>query len=407
MRTSLVRAAIVIAMASSSVAAQSLPLTESQALAQLSSDSPRVRAVRSGVDLVRADVLAATRWPNPRLTLDRESVAGVTEYLTMVSQSLPVTGRRGFEARSASALVAATSSRADDGVRRLRADLRLAFAELLAAQAREREWTAARDRLRGLTMILARREAEGDAAGFDRLRAEREVLDVETELVSASTDRARAQAVLASFLVRESGAAIVAEADQRAWAPVPELAALLERAESARGELAAFGHEIESARFAARAAERRLVPEPEIVAGTKSSTAGSGDIGSVVSVHASLPLFDRARPERAMATARVAQAEAQASAFRLALRGEVSALREAVVQRRAAADRYRAQASEGTTEIERIAQVSYDAGERGILELLDAFRLGTSGRVRQVALDLAVRQAEIELGFVTGWESSS
>jgi cobalt-zinc-cadmium efflux system outer membrane protein len=149
------------------------------------------------------------------------------------------------------------------------------------------------------------------------------------------------------------------------------------------------------------------VPEPEIVAGTKSSTAGSGDIGSVVSVHASLPLFDRARPERAMATARVAQAEAQASAFRLALRGEVSALREAVVQRRAAADRYRAQASEGTTEIERIAQVSYDAGERGILELLDAFRLGTSGRVRQVALDLAVRQAEIELGFVTGWESSS
>ena len=55
-------------------------------------------------------------------------------------------------------------------------------------------------------------------------------------------------------------------------------------------------------------------------------------------------------------------------------------------------------------QIERIAQVSYDAGERGILELLDAYRTGSSARVRQAALDLAVRQAELELEFVSGWE---
>ena len=48
--------------------------------------------------------------------------------------------------------------------------------------------------------------------------------------------------------------------------------------------------------------------------------------------------------------------------------------------------------------------MSYDAGERGILELLDAYRTGASARVRQSALDAAVRQAEIELEFVSGWE---
>jgi outer membrane protein TolC len=48
--------------------------------------------------------------------------------------------------------------------------------------------------------------------------------------------------------------------------------------------------------------------------------------------------------------------------------------------------------------------VSYDAGERGILELLDAYRSGASARVRSAALDAAVRQAEIELEFVSGWE---
>ena len=48
--------------------------------------------------------------------------------------------------------------------------------------------------------------------------------------------------------------------------------------------------------------------------------------------------------------------------------------------------------------------MSYDAGERGILELLDAYRIGSTARVRQAALDAAVRQAEIELEYVSGWE---
>jgi cobalt-zinc-cadmium efflux system outer membrane protein len=407
MRRALLGAVLAVLCGPSGAGAQSVMLSESDALARLSNDSPRVRAVRAGVELTRADVLAASRWPNPRFTFDREAVAGVTEYLTMVSQSLPITGRRGLEAESASARVSATSSRADDEVRRLRADLRLAFADLMAAQARERELTTARDRLRDLAGILGRRESAGDTAGFDRLRAEREVLDIETDLASAATDRVRAQAVLASFISEAPfDSPIVATAPQAARADVPSLPALLEQAESSRGELVALGHDLESARLSASAAERRLVPEPEIVAGTKSSSVGLGDIGSVLTVHATIPLFDRAHPERALAAARMAQAEARAQSFRVALRGQVGALREAVIQRRAAADRYRAEAMQTTAQIERIAQVSYDAGERGILELLDAFRLGISARVRQAALDLAARQAEIELGFATGWESS-
>jgi outer membrane protein TolC len=46
----------------------------------------------------------------------------------------------------------------------------------------------------------------------------------------------------------------------------------------------------------------------------------------------------------------------------------------------------------------------YDAGERGILELLDAYRTAAAARVRQVELDAGVREAEIELEFVSGGE---
>jgi Outer membrane protein len=269
-------------------------------------------------------------------------------------------------------------------VRRLRADARLAFATLVATQTRERELTAIRDRLRELAQALAKREAAGDAAGFDRLRAEREVLDTEADLTIAAAERARAQAILASYMsgVQDS-TQIIATAGPPSVATVPPLDALLTQAESTRGELRAYRQDIEAARFALRAAERSRVPEPEIVAGTKSSSVGGGDIGSVLTVHASIPLFDRARPERALAEARATQA---------------------VLDRRNVATHYRAQALESAAQIERIAQVSYDAGERTILELLDSYRLGASARTRQASLDLAVRQAEIELGFATGWE---
>lgn len=407
MRTAVFCVALAAIAMPARAGAQSVNVTEAEALGRLSPDSPRARAARAAVDVARADVLAAGRWPNPRFTWDRESVAGVTENIVIVGQTLPITGRRGLDVQAASALVNASSSRSDDEVRRLRADLRLAFADLVAAQTRERELTAARDRLRDLADVLTRREAAGDAAGFDRLRAEREVLDIDTDRVVAATERARAQAALASFFADRSDPArlvAVGRSTPAAALALPPLDALLEQAESSRGELVALKHEAESARFAERAADRRRVPEPEVLAGTKSSTAGGGDVGSVVTVHAGIPLFDRGRPERALALARAAQAEARANAFRAVLRGEIAALRLAVTERRDAAERYRAQAVSSADQIERIAQVSYDAGERSILELLDAYRTGSSARVRQATLDAAVRQAEIELEFASGWE---
>jgi cobalt-zinc-cadmium efflux system outer membrane protein len=388
------------------VGAQSLPLTEAEALARLSSASPRVRAIRAAIDIARADVLAAGRWPNPRFTYDRESVAGVTEDMAMVSQVLPVTGSRRLEVLAANALVDASTGRADEAVRRARADLRLSFAQLVVAQIRERELTATRDRLAGLADVLAKREAAGDAAGFDRLRAEREVLDLNADLAAAATERARAQATLTGFFAeRVAPETIIAVAASTIQPPsMPSIEALVERAESARGELAALRKEIEAARWSLQAAERRRIPEPEVVAGTKTSTVGGGDTGSVVTVQASIPLFDRNRPERALAEARASQAAARADAFRASLRADIAGLRAAVLERRETADRYRAAAVNSAARIEQIAQVSYDAGERGILELLDAYRTGAAARVRQAALDAAARQAEIELEFISGWE---
>jgi cobalt-zinc-cadmium efflux system outer membrane protein len=399
-----VGALLAVSLQPASAGAQTSSLTEAQALAQLTPEHPRVRAISAPIDVARADVLAARRWPNPRATYNRESVAGVTEHIATVGQVFPITGRRPLEVSAATASVEAASSRAGDQLRRLRTDLRLAFAELVAAQDRERELTATRGRLQELAGVLGKREAAGDAAGFDRLRAEREVLEADVERAGAAADRARAQATLNGFFASADSPAITAVAGNAARTVLPPVDALVARAEDTRGEINALRREIDAATFAERAAGRRAIPEPEVVAGTKSSNVGSGDVGGVVAVHVAIPLFDRGRPEQALARARRSQAEVQLDALRAVVRSQISVWRSVVIERRAAADRYRAAALTTAMELERIAQVSYDAGERGILELLDAYRSSASARVRQGALDLAVRQAELELEFVSGWE---
>jgi cobalt-zinc-cadmium efflux system outer membrane protein len=345
------------------------------------------------------------RWPNPRLNVDREAVAGVSEVLTTVLQPLPITGRRTLERESATASVEATARRADDELRRTRADLRLAFASLVAVQIRERELTRSRDRLQELARILEKRETAGDAAGFDRLRAEREVLDVEADRVLAAGDRDRAQARLTGFFAAGTDASsLVAEERLIGARDIPPVDVLVSQAERVRGEVLALQQDAESARLLLEAADRRRIPEPELMAGTKSSNLAGGDIGSVISIQAVLPLFDHGQPERAIGQARASQAAARLEAFRIALRSDIAAARTAALDRRRAAEQYRASALKTTNEVERIAQVSYDAGERGILELLDAYRTSSSARLRLAALDATAREAEIELEFVSGWE---
>jgi cobalt-zinc-cadmium efflux system outer membrane protein len=328
----------VLVLGTTSAPAQVITLTETDAVKLLSSESPRVRALRAEIDIAQANVAAARRFPNPSLTFSREAVAGVTEYYPLFTQLLPVTGRRGLEAEAAQARLRATELRTTDLERRARAEVRLAFAALLEQQAREDHLKMALEHLRDLARALASREAAGDAAGFDRVRAEREVAEWEADLGLAGAARVRAQAGLAGFFSpAPDPARIRAAAASAAAADPPAVETLVAGAESLRADLVALGYDAEAARFARRAAERRPVPEPEVTAGMKAS---NGERGGVIGVSLSLPLFDRAQPEWARAEALERQALAQAEALRAGISADVVALREVVLVWRAALQAY-------------------------------------------------------------------
>ena len=72
---------------------------------------------------------------------------------------------------------------------------------------------------------------------------------------------------------------------------------------------------------------------------------------------------------------------------------------------RASTALYRVAAIGRSDDLKRIARVSYEAGERGILELLDAYRSASTARARLADLDALVAEAEIELEYISGWEN--
>ena len=188
------------------LAAAQTVLSEADALARLSADSPRVRAIRAAVDVAPRG--RARRRPLAESALHVQSRVGRRRHREHVDgrrRRCRSPGRRGLEVSAASALVDASERRADErdpaGARGAPRRLRGSRRPRRCARPRS---PRARDRLRGLADILARREAAGDAAGYDRLRAEREVMDLDADWSAARADRARAQAALAAFFAGSS-----------------------------------------------------------------------------------------------------------------------------------------------------------------------------------------------------------
>jgi cobalt-zinc-cadmium efflux system outer membrane protein len=188
--------------------------------------------------------------------------------------------------------------------------------------------------------------------------------------------------------------------------PALNAAELAQRALSVREDYRAEQQRLEQYRLEQRAAERLRYPEPVLSAGLKRADVGQPGTahGPVVGITVLLPLFNKGQTEVARFTAEqeraAARLEVLAQRIRAAIEGAVEALRV----RLRARDEYRADLAETGTELVRIATVAYQEGEIGILHLLDAYRVQRQTQLRLLAIQTAVKDAQIELERVVGEE---
>jgi outer membrane protein, heavy metal efflux system len=380
-------------------------LTEADALARTMAADPRVQAARARIDEVRAEQNERTRWPNPFATFSREESAGIEDIFLTTRQEVPLSGRRGHLRAAGTLAIEAADAGATSEIRELQAVLRRSFTTLLVAQEREIVLRRSADELRQLVDILRMREEAGEGARYDRLRGQRALVDLESDLDTSRIARARAQVDLASFLGPSvDPGSLVVSGSLHPEPPVP-LPVLLDRALAVRADYRAT--QLTVARYDAerRAAIALRVPTPTLGYGLKRSATGTtAGNGSVFSVDISVPLFNRGQSAVALATARAAQADAERTFLRVRIETEVRAAHLTLTMEQARAARYRESIVATAEPLAAIARLAYEEGELGILELLDANRQVAEARLRDLELAAAARLAAIELDRVTGFE---
>lgn len=382
------------------------PLTEAGAVARMRAEYPHVTALRLGVRELEADARERTLVANPAVAYTREEAGAVVDDFLLVSQELPLWGRRGLLGEAAGRGVAARSADADARLLAIEAELRLVFTDLLLAQERVQSLEAGVVRLDALIAVLRTREEEGEGSRFDRLRAEREVAEVDADLALAGIDRRRAQARLAAFFAAGTdpdGLAATGRLDDSPAPPV--LAPAAGETPERRPDYRALGLEAERWGAEERAARRLRLPSAQLTGGMKrSGVLGAMESGFVFGASLSVPVFNRGQARAARAAAAGARVEAERRSLAARIAAEVHAASAAAAGARELADRYREDSVARAAELVAIATAGYEEGEFGILELLDAHRVALSAELRSLELSAAARRAAVELDRASGRE---
>jgi outer membrane protein, heavy metal efflux system len=381
------------------------PLTESEALARMMLADPRVRAVRAHVEEVRAEHAEWTRWPNPSATFSREHAGDTGDLFLVARQEIPLSGRRGHLRTAGTLAVDAAGADATFQLRERHAALRRSFAALLVAQEREVVLRQSVEDLSRLIEVLRLREDAGEGSRYDRLRGERALVDLESELAATAIARARAGVALAALVgpsVDPESLVVTGSLDQE---PPPSVDAVIDRALAARPDYLAADLTSQQYDAERRAAAALRVPAPILGFGLRRTASGTlAHNGTLFSVDVAVPLFNRGQSAVARAGARAVQADAARTLLRRQIEADVRAAHLTLTMEQARAARYRQSVADATEPLASIARVAYDEGELGILELLDADRQRLEGRLRILDLTAAARFAAIELDRVTGIE---
>ena len=392
----------VCAVLLAALAAQASDLTEKEAIRRFLAESPYSREVQAAAAVTRAETRGWSLWPNPSVGYSREG-AGFTEFV-QYEQQFPVSGRLGYLRRAGTAATEAAGSHSEHMRWQLISELRAAFYSVLAAQQREEAMAASLSRIEEVIRILRAREAEGEGSRYDRIRAEREHLEIEADLASTRVVTAEARSRLAAFFRPETDpAALTVQGRLEATEILPRFDEVLARSLAVRSDYAALAHEAERFRWQQQAAGRQKIPEPLLAGGIKRANVGSASAtGSYFAISVPLPFFNRGQTDVERFRAEAQRVDARRAALEQRIRSTVHAAHAVVELRRRQSTRYRSSLERQEPELEQIAGVAYREGAMGILELLDAYRVSLSSRLRALEFQAAAKAAEIELERVAG-----
>jgi cobalt-zinc-cadmium efflux system outer membrane protein len=397
-------AEVAAAAAGQQTARPGAALTEGEALRVGLADPAFARFQAARVDLARSELLEARLAPNPELGLSYESGDGIgdpAETTLRLSRTFDTSGRRRLREHGAAARLASAHAQGDGERLERRAQVLTRFYTALHEQERAAVLRAWDTRIGAAAQIVSDRAGAGEASGYDLRRLEHEQALARAERHAAAGRLAQARAALLALLDGDQGryGDLVGRILPATPPPLEALADRLDR----RPDLIALRQREEAARLSQRAGERAAIPDVTVGLGAKHiGEADRDDWGLVLEVSVPLGLSDRGQ-------AAVARADAEsrviAGEYQLAVReaqGSLRGLWQKAIELQRGASRLQATDVPQARSLAQTARSGYQAGEIGILELLDAQRTVKETEMRGLDLALEARLTTVELERISG-----
>jgi cobalt-zinc-cadmium efflux system outer membrane protein len=380
-------------------------LTEAEAVNQALRRAPLADVLAGVVAIEEGRGRSAGSYPTPEFRYLREQTfgdSGTAEDSLSLAQTIDLGDRRGRYTAAGEARTRAAHQEGHALRLAVSADARLRFHEALYRQGRVAALEGWCQRIEDSLLIVTRREQRGDAATYDRRRLEREQAVASSRLKSERAALERAMAQLVALLgptessPRVTGA-LLPESD-------PASLQVLRESADSHPEVLALDQRGLAATYEVSAGTRWWVPEVRLEAGWKRVNLGAQGRadGFLAGATLSLPLWNQSAGLAREAEGQAQAARGRSDLLRAALHGELSGARLEALRLREAAASFRAQASETSGDLVRMASAGYEGGELGLLELLDAYRGAAEDSLSALDLEYAARRARIDLDRLTG-----
>ena len=384
-------------LAPGAVAAQSaIPerLTLREAVTLAVERNPTMVAARAGVDAAEGDRLAASRRPNPALSVDSagypvfESVRpgywGSQEFTVRFDQELETSGRRRLRTEVAESGRATAQLGVQDRARQIGLDVRRAY---LAAVLAKADRGVAQTSLEEIDRVIALNRArlqQGEISGAELRRLQVERLRFVEDVFGADLALKNARSSLLAFLnaprldqplelvdglkasAGEALEALPAAAADAAGAP-----RLLAEALEIRPDVLAARREQAQAETSTRLQRALRTPNVTVGGGYQNNF---GSDGVVFGVTLPLPFFNQNQGGIARADAERRAAEARADATATAVRLDVQRALNAVDTNRARVQYIEQEYLKNAQESRDIVLESYRLGVADLIDFLDAQR---------------------------------
>ena len=366
-----------------------LSLTEAVALAQ--ARNPQIVAARAGVDASEADRMAASKRPNPALSIDsagypafetaKPGYWGGQEFTVRIDQELELAGRRRLRTAVADAARQAAVLTADDQARQLALEVKRAYLAVVLAQADRTVAQASLDEINRVIGLNQARFAQGEISGAEVRRLQVERLRFVEDVFAADLAVRNTRSALLALLnapqldqpveLTDGLKPSVSSAEALQAAGPSQAQDVLTQAMAQRPDLQ--GAKATHSQSETTTRLQRALRTPSLTVGGGYQNNFGSD-GVVVGVTMPLPFFNRNEGGIARADAERRAAEARVASTTLAVRLDVQRALNAVDTNRARVEYIEREYLTNAQESRDIVLASYRLGVANLIDFLDAQR---------------------------------